>query len=366
MRELRDLRVLHASAATRWTRSAWPFAWVVLMTLTIGCSRNDAAGQDEESNASRRAPAQRLVVYSGRTEGLIDPLFRRFEAQTGIPVQVRYGETASLAAAILEEGPRSPADVFVAQDASAIGALQGANRLAPLPAPLLERVRPSFRSTEGMWVGISGRARVLTYRPDRVREDELPDTLTDLLHPRWQGRLGWAPTNASFQSMVTALVQLEGADAAERWVRGILALQPRAYPGNSPAVQAVLRGEVDAVLTNHYYLYRLQGEGVSTEQGRNHYLRGGDAGAMINVSAIGRLATSRQSEAAERLIGFLLEEEQQRFFVETNHELPTAQGMHLPTGFPALESLAIPTLRFEDLSDLTQTHHILRRTGAMP
>ena len=112
--------------------------------------------------------SEQLVVYSGRAESLIGPILAQFAEETGIHVEVRYGGTAEMAATILEEGANSPADVFIAQDAGALGALSKAGRLATLPSDILERVPAAFRSPSGQWVGLSGRARVLVYNPERV------------------------------------------------------------------------------------------------------------------------------------------------------------------------------------------------------
>src|SRR5690606_7254299 len=208
-----------------------------------------------------------------------------FEKETGISVQVRYGGTSELAATILEEGRNTRADVFFAQDAGALGAVAAAGGLLRLNDEVLERVPAHLRSPDGLWVGISGRARVVSYNTRNVDPAELPDSIWGFTDPKWRGRIGWAPTNASLQAMVTALRLLEGDDRAAEWLRGIQANRPRVYPNNSAAVDAVGRGEVDAAFVNHYYLYRFlaeQGEGFPV---RNHYTTQ-DAGAMVNIAGV--------------------------------------------------------------------------------
>src|SRR5699024_2462240 len=128
-----------------------------------------------------------------------------FEEETGIQVEVRYGDTAEMAAQILEEGDNSPADVFYGQDAGALGALSSAGVLAPLDQEVLDLVPEAMRSTKGEWVGTSARARVVVYNTDAVTEDELPSSILDYTDPEWEGRIGWAPTNGSFQAFVTAM-----------------------------------------------------------------------------------------------------------------------------------------------------------------
>ncbi|HEX7024288.1 MAG TPA: extracellular solute-binding protein, partial [Gemmatimonadales bacterium] len=138
-----------------------------------------------------------LTVYSGRSQELVSQVVERFKAASGVDVDVRYGDTAELAAAILEEGKNSPADVFFAQDAGALGAIAREDLFAPLPDDMLNRVESRFRSPEGLWVGVSGRARAVVYNTERRSEADIPTSILDFTDPAWKGRLGWAPSNGS-------------------------------------------------------------------------------------------------------------------------------------------------------------------------
>src|SRR5690606_17757808 len=126
---------------------------------------------------------------------LVQPLIRVFERETGIQVQVRYGATPQLAVTLQEEGSQSPADLFWAQDAGALGSVANAGLFAPLPSALTSQVPATFRSRDDLWVGTSGRARVLAYAPERVDEASLPASVLDLTDPKYRGRVGWAPGN---------------------------------------------------------------------------------------------------------------------------------------------------------------------------
>jgi iron(III) transport system substrate-binding protein len=135
-------------------------------------------------------PPAEVTVYSGRAKTLIEPLLTRFTAETGIRVKASYGDSAELAATILEEGRNSPADVFWAQDAGALGALAAEGKLAELEDGLLNRVDPRFRSPERLWVGTSGRARSSsTIRTGSNRKNFLNRSWTSWIR---SGRGGWA------------------------------------------------------------------------------------------------------------------------------------------------------------------------------
>jgi iron(III) transport system substrate-binding protein len=306
-----------------------------------------------------------LVVYSGRSEGLIGPILEQFTAETGVQVEVRYGGTAEMAATILEEGDNSPADVFIAQDAGALGALAAAGRLSQLPSDILERVPAEFRSDEGLWVGLSGRARVLVYNTELVTEDQLPDSILELTQPEWQGRVGWSPSNGSLQAQVTAMRVLLGEEATREWLEGMVANGAVAFENNDAIVQAVINGEIPVGLVNHYYVFEFK-EQIPDAPIALHYFPGGDVGSLINVAGAGVVNTSDQPGLAQRLILYLLGLNAQQYFSETTAEYPLVEGVAANPDVKPLEEIQAPDIDLSDLSDLQTTLDLLRDTGALP
>ncbi|WP_174257811.1 iron ABC transporter substrate-binding protein [Phytoactinopolyspora alkaliphila] len=305
-----------------------------------------------------------LTVYSGRSESLVGPVIQQFEDASGLTVDVRYGSTAEMAAQILEEGQNSPADVFFGQDAGALGALSAAGLLADLPAGLLERVAATYRSPEDHWVGLSGRARVVVYNTDVLDEDDLPDTVAEFTDPAWQGRIGWAPPNASFQAFVTALRVLEGEEATAEWLEAMRDNGTQAYENNIAVVDAVAAGEIEAGLVNHYYLYPKLAEAPDLPAA-NKFYGDGDPGALVNVAGAGILATSENTEAATEFVEYLLSEAGQQYFATETWEFPLVKGMAPPDGMPTLESLDPPAIDLSELEDLEGTLQLLQETGVL-
>jgi iron(III) transport system substrate-binding protein len=342
----------------------------VLAVALIGCKGKEKAQETPPTPtrepAKKEAPPQSITIYSGRTEALVAPVIAEFEKSTGIKANVKYAATGQLAATLLEEGARSPADVFLAQDASTLGLLEAKKVFMPLPEAIIGRVGESFKSPTGQWVGVSGRARVLVYNTQKLKPEELPATAAELTDPKWKGRVGWAPENASFQSALSTMVQLEGEEAATQWVKGMQANQPHAYPKNSPAVVAVSRGEVDVALVNHYYLYRLRAELGGDFPVENHYFRSGKADSLVNVSGAAILATSKNKKAAETFVNYLLSDSAQTFFTEKNYEFPLVSGVETPLGLPDIASLKAPKVDLAKIQDLAAVHKILRDAGVLP
>lgn len=337
-------------------------------TLPAPASPDSAAPDAAETETAVEEPAgdtaQRLVIYSGRNENLVGPLLEQFQSDTGITVEVRYGDTAEMAATILEEGNNSPADVFFAQDAGALGALQAADRFQPLPEDVLELVAPRLRSEAGEWVGVSGRARVFVYNTETVAEEELPASIWELIEPEWQGRVGWAPTNASLQSFVTALRVLEGEDRAREWLEALIANDVQLFTGNSQIVEAVGRGEIDLGLVNHYYLYRFLAEDPNFPAANYHPTSGG-AESMINVAGVGILDTAENTEAALTFVRYLLSDAAQQYFAEETSEYPLAGNVEVNERLTPLAEIATPDIDLSDLADLQGTLELLQDVGAL-
>lgn len=303
-----------------------------------------------------------ITMYSGRGEELVKPLIEQFTSLTGIQVEVRWGGTAELAATILEEGNNSPADIFYAQDPGALGALEG--RLTRLPDEILETAGAQFRSPDGRWVGVSGRARTVVYNTERVLESELPASIWGFGELQWMGRIGWAPTNGSFLVMVTGMRYLWGEDKTRLWLDKIMANDPQVYPKNSPIVQAVGAGEVDVGFVNHYYLLRTLQEDAQFPV-RNYHPRGGDPGALIMVSGVGILASSEKQEAALKLVEFLLSEAGQQYFASQTFEYPVVQGVTTHPALVPLSEIDAPAIELRDLADLEGTLDLLRDAGVL-
>lgn len=306
-----------------------------------------------------------MVVYSGRNEELVGPIIERFEEESGIDVVVRYGDTAELAATILEEGENSLADIFFSQDAGALGALANEGLLGPLAEDDLSRVEERFRDPDGRWVGVSGRARVVAYNTESLSEEELPSSILDFTDPEWSGRIGWAPTNGSFQAFVTALRLVEGEEVAREWLEGIQANDPRVYENNLAIVQGVASGEIDVGFVNHYYLFQLQQEEGGDVPAANYYFQNGDPGSLVNVAGIGTLNTSDNPAEAEAFLEFMLSEEAQSYFADETFEYPLIEGVPINEELVPLSEIQTPNIDLSNLDDLEGTLELLRETGIL-
>lgn len=316
---------------------------------------------------AQEATAETLTVYSGRNENLIAPLLAQFTEETGVQVQVVYGDTAAIANQILEEGANSPADVYIAQDAGALGALAKAGVLAALPSDVVERVPAEYVSPDGFWVGLSARARVFVYNPAQVEALglELPTSILDLTQPEYAGLVGWAPANASFQANVTAMRLQLGEEATAQWLADMVANGTVSYGSSNTNLNvAVANGEVVFGLTNHYYMHNLKKEtpDLALEQGA---FTAGDAGALVNIAGAGVLTTSDQPGLSQRLILYMLGNSAQTYFTENTSEYPLVAGVETNPALIPLADFGLPAINLSDLDDLAGTLTVIEASGAL-
>jgi iron(III) transport system substrate-binding protein len=327
---------------------------LVLVASLTACSSDEGSGSGDAD----------LVVYTGRSEEQIGDLIDTFEAETGTAVDVRYGDTAELAVQLLEEGDASPADLFWAQDAGALSAVDEAGLLTDLAPGLLQRVPAEYRAQDGRWVGTSGRARVYAYNPDLVAEPDLPDSVFDLTEPEWADRVAIAPTNGSFQAFVTAMRQSEGDAVTEQWLADLKANGAQSYESNTLILDAVDAGDVDLGLINHYYWFQKADEvGDDAVTAQIGFFEPGDPGSLVNVSGVGILGSAENSSEANEFAEYLLSPPAQEYFVDVAKEYPLIKGVDPQSGLPPLKSLQGPDVELYELSDLAGTLEMLTETG---
>lgn len=350
-----------------------PLVAILLAIAAIAGALALISGNSPESSplAAVESPAQAaaapsIVLYSGRSKSLVDPIIERFTKETGIEVRVKYGNTPQLVQALEAEGRRSPADVFWAQDAGGMESLAKAGMFAPLPKSLFAHVADNFKTSDLSWIATSGRARVLAYSPIRVKAEELPKSIFDLTDPKWKGRIGWAPGNASFQAFVTAMRAEFGEEKTTAWLKGMIANEPRVYPKNTPIVSALAAGDIDLGLPNHYYLLGMKKEKPDLPVAQT-FFKDGDIGNLVFVSGAAILKTSSNQANAQKFVAFMLKDSSQTFFTSEVNEYPVTNTVKPASTLMNLSDLhkAAPKVKLEQLQDLPGTLKLLKELGLL-
>jgi iron(III) transport system substrate-binding protein len=307
-----------------------------------------------------------LTIYAGRSQDLVNPLLERFSKDTGIKIRVRYGDGTDLALGILEEGNKSPADIYYGQDVGALGALKNQGMLLKIDDEALNKVDPAFRSPDGLWVGTSGRARVITYNTDDIKPETLPSTILDYTKPEWKGRVGIVPRSDGFPEFVTALRFTKGDAFAKQWLTDLNNNGIRTFPNNIAALQAVANDEIDVAFLNHYYLYRFLAERGEKYKARNYYFTNGDIGGLFLVAGMAIIKTTKHEDAAQKFVDYMLSEYAQEYFAKNDHEYPLVKGVAADPELPDLSSIEPPEIDLSNLNDLKGSLELMRQAGILP
>ncbi|USR79704.1 iron ABC transporter substrate-binding protein [Arcanobacterium pinnipediorum] len=342
----------------------------IFLTLSA-CSTpadNNAEPSQPESQAKvseeLKPTEEPLVIYSGRNEKLVAPLMEEFTKDTGVKVDIRYAGTPELAAQLLEEGEKTPAQVFLSQDAGALGLISGADMFAPLDKSVTEKVAPEYTSHDGSWVGLTGRARVMAYDSEKLTADEVPADVFELTDPKWNGKVGIAPTNASFQSFVTAMRVMEGEEKTEKWLTDLKANNVQTFAKNGEILEAVNNGAVEIGLINHYYWARSE-QDPKTLRAQLKFGKPGSVTALVNVTGVGILKKAADNPNAQIFVDYMLSDKAQDYFLEKTFEYPLLKGAKSPANVPALNELGGPDVKLSELSSLNETIELLTKVGML-
>jgi iron(III) transport system substrate-binding protein len=206
---------------------------------------------------------------------------------------------------------------------------------------------------------------VIAYDSRELSESELPDSVLELAEPQWEGRVGWAPTNGSFQAFVTALRLSEGDEAAREWLEAMDRNGTESFPDNSSIRDAIAAGEIDAGLINHYYVAQAQAEEGKGYPVEVDFPKGGDVGALVNVAGAGILAGSAKQQTAEEFVAFLLSPRAQRYFVEETKEYPLIEGVEAAPALVPLKQIEQPQVDLSNLDDLQGTLTLIEESGVL-
>lgn len=343
-----------------WRRLPAVAALLAVLALA-GCgfdTESSGGGPDEPETEG-------VTLYSGRIPAAIGGAVDGYEAEADRDVQVRYADTADLAATLVEEGDASPADVFFAQEPGAIGAVADEGLLAPLPADVLRLVPARYRDPEGRWVGVTGRARVVAYNREAVERSELPASPFGFTAPAWKGRVGWSPASSSMQEYVTALRERYGDERTREWLEAMVANDARDYPNNVVIRDAIAAGEIDAGLINHYYVAQaIAAEGEDYPIGV--YFPPGGLGSLLLLTSVGVLESSDRREEAVDFVRSLLGRSSQGFLTTSSKEYPLARGAE-PDPSLSVPLASIPTTGTDlvHLEQLQATIELMQEAGAL-
>ncbi len=306
---------------------------VALLLVLTACAERDDAGQGDAENAEAR-----VVVYTSRQPHLIEPLFARYTESTGVRVDFTSDNEASLIERLAAEGSRTNADVFITVDAGNLWHAAERGLLDQVQSEVLEEAIPAaLRDDQGQWFGLSLRARVIVYHPERVDKSSL-STYEALAGDQWAGRLCLRSSRKVYnQSMVAMMIEHHGEQQAEAIVSGwVNNLATNPYSSDTQVIEAIAAGQCDVGIVNSYYLGRLIADDPDYPV-RLYWPNQDTTGTHVNISGAGVTRHAPRPEQGRALIEWLASAEAQAEFAERNLEFPAsvdvpARGLVLQWG----------------------------------
>ncbi len=323
-----------------------------------------ACGTISDRSSSRSDAA--ITLYNGQHEQTTAALVAAFERQTGITVNVRSGDEATLGNQILQEGTSSPADVFYTENTPVLEALREKGMLSPVSPSTLAAVPSRYDSAQGDWVGVSARVSVLVYNSTQIAASQLPSSILDLAERRWKGKVGFAPSETDFQPLITSIVKRDGRATAEAWLKGLQA-NGKIYPDNETVVAQVNNGESAVGPINHYYWYRLRAEvGRGGMHSAVHYYAPGDPGDLVDVSGAAVLKSSSHQAAAQAFLAFLVSRSGQETIAHSDsYEYPLRLGVEPAPGLRPFAQLRPAPLTPGELGDGSEALALEQKLGLL-
>lgn len=305
--------------------------------------------------------ADKLVVYSGRAERLIKPVLDEFQAKTGIQVELLSSGTTDLVNRLQAEGERTPADVFITNDAGSLEHARELQLLRPLHMREVDRAIPSqFRAPDNSWIGLSGRFWIVAYNTQLVKPDQVR-SLLDLADPRWKGKIAIPNAGSEYlQAGVSVIKATHGDERTKQFLAGLKTnAGTQVYQKSSQIVDAVAKGQVAVGIVNHYYVYRhLVAQPNAPIAVLMPDQQEGAMGAIMNVAGIGITRHTHRLDTAKLLVEFLVAQAGQRLFADLNKEYPLHPDVHAD---PALidrhsfRAALVPLARLAELREPTMT-----------
>ncbi len=342
-------------------RSALAAGALSAMLLLGACSNNDSSTEESASSTDEKT----LTLYNAQHEDMMQELIDGFTKDTGIKVETRKGSDSEMANQIVTEGSASPADVFVTENSPAMVIVDGKSGFSKIDAATLAQVPTSYAPSDGNWVGFAGRSTVLAYNTKLLSVNDISPTIMDLAQPKWKDKIGFSPSGADFQAIVSAVLAVKGEAATAEWLKGLKA-NAKIYQGNNRVLKAVNDGEIQAGVIYHYYWYKDRAEsGANSANTELYFYKDKDPGAFVSVSGAGVIKASKKQALAQQFVKYITSPAGQQILAQSKAlEYPIGNGAVANAQLKPLSELDPPAI---DISTLNgpQVIDMMRTAGLL-
>lgn len=309
-------------------------AFLLMLLLLSACGNQETDNDSSEDDASKETESNEVNLYTARHYDVDDQLYKQFEEETGIKVNVIKGDADELLERIKREGDATEADLFLTADAGRLFRAKEDGLFQTVSSDVLdEQVPANFQDTDQMWYGLTKRARVMVYNKETVTPEEL-STYEALTEDEWNGRvLIRSSENIYNQSLLASFIEIEGEEKAKEWAAGMVSNFARdPEGGDRDQAKAIAAGIGDVAIMNTYYLGQMLNsedpEEVKVAESLGIFFPNQDTtGTHVNVSGAGVVKSSQNKDNAIKLLEFLSAPEAQETFAEANYEYPVNEAV---------------------------------------
>ncbi|NJK42042.1 MAG: Fe(3+) ABC transporter substrate-binding protein [Acaryochloridaceae cyanobacterium SU_2_1] len=300
------------------------------------CSNQTPSSTTSTSPESQSGQAV-VNVYTARHYDTDEELYQDFTKKTGIKINLLEGKDNELLERIKNEGTNRQADVLITVDAGRLWRAEEAKLLQPIQSDILKaKVPENLRHPDGLWFGLTRRARILVYNKAKIKPAQL-STYEALAEPTWKGRVCVRSSNNIYnQSLLGSFIESEGPEATKAWAKGLVANLARPPKGgDTDQIKAVAAGQCDVAIVNHYYLARMaqsknaEDQAVAAKVGA-FFPNQQDRGTHVNISGAGVVANAPHQKNAIAFLEYLTSAEAQTVFAEGNDEYPVVKDVAIP------------------------------------
>ena len=328
---------------------------ILTMTSAFALAACGQSGDNSQTDSDTATPVEitgEVNIYSSRHYDTDLAMYDEFTAATGIEVNLIEAGADALIERIKSEGEYSPADILITVDAGRLWRAEEAGILDGVQSDVLsERIPANLRHPDGLWFGLSKRARVIIYNKAAGKPEHL-DTYADLAHPDNKGKVCIRSSSNIYNiSLMASVVSHEGADGAENWAKGVVDNFARTPQSNDTGqIEAVASGECEIALVNTYYLARYAAsanpdtKAVADAVGIVFPDQDG-RGTHVNISGAGVVKGAPNRENAIRFIEYLTEAKAQGYLANGNNEYPVVPGIA-----PAAVVVSLGTFKEDELN----------------
>ena len=310
-------------------------------------------------------------LYSYRQPFLIEPMLEAFTKQTGTKVNVVFAKKG-MVEKIKAAGDNNPADAVLTVDIGRLDALHKAGLLEGVDSAVLNDTIPAhLRHPDGLWFGLTTRARLALTSRDRVKPGEL-ETIADLADPKFKGRICTRSGKHVYNvALIASVIAHEGEEAAEQWLAGVRDNLARKPQGNDRAqAKGIYEGVCDVAISNHYYMGKMATNEKKPEQKQwakavnVQFLDQNGRGNHVNISGAAVIKGAKNRDNAVALLEFLAGDQAQNMYATVNFEFPVKDGIKTHEVVESWGAFKADSLSLEEIaSHRTAATKLVDKTG---